>query len=539
MKHIIYSIFFFSLPHFLLGQNIIPFKFKNFEPNWYYFTQTDQLPLDSNFQSYEPEHLTSGGNPLLIHEGAMYPLHNIVGEFFNGFLLEKIDLQTGKKIWEDGYYSNKKGHRRYAQYPRIKDRKLELTLYYEDSLGEIIFYPFWLNAAINTYGYALDNGDKIYETRNLPGDPTKSRLSMPDRITFRGRAAIKAFPFDDGYRYLYTNAANTRIGTDIIIGRHTLTVDQKLIDKKELSFSVPNSHSFLWMNGLDQNKFVLSLGTDKNDSVEAGLHYLVFNPDLDLLVKKDLTTELDSAEIHAIGCAREDLMVVGSFNNEWHERYKIGIIQKMYLYNLAGQKLDEWDLKGLQSVATEPSIAFSIIFENNIPRILFVINSVKDGLRSQEFYLTAPNGKFDLVKKLSIEDPNHVASVRAMHQAGENIICEYHYKDFNSKPSDPPNLTAFVSIPSSEFSLRTNSKDLVKNRSTISLTPNPASDFVTIANFEDESAICQITNSLGQEVQSQRLHHNRLYVGHLTPGLYFVKLVGKNTASTTLQFLKQ
>jgi hypothetical protein len=211
----------------------------------------------------------------------------------------------------------------------------------------------------------------------------------------------------------------------------------------------------------------------------------------------------------------------------------------MYLYNLAGQKLDEWDLKGLQSVATEPSIAFSIIFENNIPRILFVINSVKDGLRSQEFYLTAPNGKFDLVKKLSIEDPNHVASVRAMHQAGENIICEYHYKDFNSKPSGPPNLTAFVSIPSSEFSLRTNSKDLVKNRSTISLTPNPASDFVTITNFEDESAICQITNSLSQEVLSQRLHHNRLYVGHLTPGLYFVKLVGKNTASTTLQFLKQ
>jgi len=539
MKHIISSIYFFSISHFLLGQIVHPFKFKNFEPNWYYFTQTDRLPLDSNFQSYEPEHLTSGGNPLVIHEGAMYPLYNIIGEYFNGYLLEKIDLQTGKKVWEDGYYSNKKGQRRYAQYARIKERKLELTVYYEDSLGEIIFYPFWLNAAINTHGYELDSGDKIYDTRNLPGDSTKSRLSMPDRITFRGRAAIKAFPFDEGYRYLYTNAANTRIGTDIIIGGHTLTVDQKLIDKKELSFSVPNSHSFLWMNGLDENKFVLSLGTNKNDSVEAGLFYLVFNPDLNLLVQKDLTNELDSAEIHSIGCAREDYMVIGSFNYEWYERYRIAIVQKMYLYNLAGQKLGEWDLKGLQSVSTEPSIAFSIIFENNNPRILFVNNSVKDGFRSQDFYLTGPNGKYEWVKQLIIEDSNHVASVRAMHQAGENIICEYHYKDFNSKPSGPANLNAFVSIPSSEFSLKTNTKDLVDNISSISLIPNPASDLITVIDFDEESAICLITNSLGQEVASCPLINNTISIAHLKPGIYFVKLIGNNKATTTLQFLKQ
>jgi len=109
------------------GQSIL--QFQNLTPIWSHSSEISE----NNAGLYESI------KPVIIH-GDLYLTTATALNYFNGFLLEKMDLSTGTVIWENKYFPIGFHDREYPQRPFILNDQLVLPSFREsEPTGEILW----------------------------------------------------------------------------------------------------------------------------------------------------------------------------------------------------------------------------------------------------------------------------------------------------------------------------------------------------------------------------------------------------------------
>ncbi|MBK6821400.1 MAG: hypothetical protein IPG85_18135 [Bacteroidetes bacterium] len=76
-------------------------------------------------------------------------MYNIVfgPAWIGGYYIEAIDVTNGMLLWDQVYYSETVGERRYANRPIVKGDNLELLIHEEYSKFDTFFKPIWFVAS--------------------------------------------------------------------------------------------------------------------------------------------------------------------------------------------------------------------------------------------------------------------------------------------------------------------------------------------------------------------------------------------------------
>ena len=67
--------------------------------------------------------------------------------WIGGYYIEAIDVTNGMLLWDQVYYSETVGERRYANRPIVKGDNLELLIHEEYSKFDTFFKPIWFVAS--------------------------------------------------------------------------------------------------------------------------------------------------------------------------------------------------------------------------------------------------------------------------------------------------------------------------------------------------------------------------------------------------------
>lgn len=497
------------------------FKFDNYSPNWYYLTFSDSIP--KNIQGIEPEHSKNGGARVLINDNFIYPVYNIVGEYYNGYLVEKIDLNIGKKVWENFYFSTKLNERRYAQSPCISNGNLDLVLFTENSPKNPVLWPLWFNGNLNKLTLNLENGNVISATDNRPGDPLAKFIAMPEQYLLANVGAIRSFIDNDNFKYNYVTSSTLNDNSKVLMTRVQLSNKEHVLDSITIAKDIPYTRNSVLLRSIDKNKLITTIYCkSKKDSISA-LKYFITDRDFNITQEVDISQELEIADGHAIYYADTQYIIMATWNEKVYDSYKVNDIYKLDIFNLNGSRVNSLNLNGLVPYQLLPVVSISRIIENNNNKILLSYSYIKDNLSQFDFYIVEPNQKIRLAKHLQLENINHLASISEINQIGNNLICQFHFRD-NSPGTLPMNLTQWVSIPLEDLKVKT--QDLINNKKFV-LFPNQAIDYLNYNIYSQSNLLHFLILDLKGNILIKKEVEDKIgnvYINHLVPGFYFFEL---------------
>jgi len=537
MKAILSSVSLFFLSFCLVAQNISPFRFENYTPKWIHICRSDSIPND--FQTLQVDNLQNGGAMTpLVHEGKMYVVMNVVKEYYDGYLIEKINLESGEEEWEDLYYTNERHKRRYAQTAEIKNDLLDVIIFTENNKPDHNLWPAWFHGNLNLHSYDQESGRVVSSTNNKPSDSASYYINMPETLIFKNTITTRAYASDTGFDYLIYQIRNTsQKTTNAILQNVHFTKDEKLIDSSLSRITFPYTFNAWRVRDLPNGNILFSINTRSEDKGDFDFSFLILNRYHETISHINLTNQLEPADFHSLVYCDSTHIVIGSLKQVPFQNYLINLPDKLYLFDLDGNLIGKTDMDGLYLPDHFPGLTSTIIYEHEVPLVLTSVSYELNGLHHFDFYKWGSDGILKKVKSIHLDDPDKLLRINVMMIHKDDLICQFSYRDIPNSPPNSRTFVAYAAIPLTD--LLTGTNENIKQGPVMQITPNPAKDFVMIENFTDELVICNITNSLGQEVPSHPMKGNTMYVGHLNPGIYFITVMDSEMGSSTLQFVKQ
>ena len=133
--------------NFIVSQQYTPLQFKNYIPLWTHLHNTDKIPIKSGNLIFLEQNFYRA--PAVIDKNVLYNVYNIVfgPAWIGGYYIEAIDVTNGMLLWDQVYYSETVGERRYANRPIVKGDTLELFLiqhflFQKIPMPEEFLFPF-------------------------------------------------------------------------------------------------------------------------------------------------------------------------------------------------------------------------------------------------------------------------------------------------------------------------------------------------------------------------------------------------------------
>ncbi len=532
------------LSFFILSKNIAqtytPIEFENYSPLWTRISTTSKLPL--NVQGYEIEQ-GYGNAPLVIHNNKLYNVYNIVNQYYDGYYLEAINLTDGKLLWEDSYIGFQRNTRKVGLLPSIKDNIIELPIFAEYELPDFPLFPIWIHAKAEKNSYDLSSGIKIDSTSNIITDPKAKELATYYSF-IQNKFRSRLYTEGNNYRYLINKSLFNSITQEgliqyesIVLAPNGLILDSVGLD---ITTKYPVSLNHL-INLEDQSLFSFSISESGQDSTYVNqAYYHIFTRDLKNLEQGDLSDKLPKSSAYSYTISYTDL---STFNILTYQQFSNGDNTLNYLssFDRKGNLFETIDLRPLVLVNNQKTsnvLQSTIIYEDNVTKILFCVSKLENGKNQFAFYKTDGMGGYKQVKYLvATKDLKENIVMRKMYHIGENVLCLFNYQEHETQTIPTPVWPCWVMFSGKDFEIRTDVNDITFDH--FEIYPNPLSNQLEIHNTHNVEGKMVIFDAFGKNVLSLNKIENEINVQYLAPGIYFVHIILQNGVILTKEFLKK
>ncbi len=517
-----------------------PLGFKNYTPIWSHMHQTDKIPiLEGNWIFLEQNY---DRDPFVIDEGVLYNAYNIVfgPAWRGGYYLEAIDLTNGKLLWDNVFYSENVGERRYANRPEIHGDTLELLIHEEFDNTDTLFRPIWFYGYPRRLSFNKRSGDIISSTFDIPKDPNARRLPVP-------------FPY--GPTHLYYEGTdfiviNHLVLTDTTTGKSSVwynrfVLDQHGKEKENTEMYVPTKY-FKVIDALydfeSNSSFCFYSSETHRDTLtkdfEIGFHYM------DRKMKI-----LDSGKLNILNTGKEnrfgpafiasDYFIMRSdTSSEQPNYYKI---KYLTLFDRKGTPLEKIDLRTLNIDSDNLGLLQPTLIRTTTgPKILFCVHS--RNYRTVDFYLSDGSGQFTKTNSFQIDPGTKTEiSLIKIERVSDNILCYFTHRETATRLDPAPLWSSWIMIKGEDLGLLTTNKDLsTEQENLLKISPNPTSDILTIEFDKVISGKLYIYNEIGHLIRSEDLYDVKEYkynVSEFLDGKYHIQFIDDNKIFNA-QFIK-
>ena len=449
----------------------------------------------------------------------IYNLMANIEDFGSGFFVEKIDLTTGKKMWQFTYdLKNTEFHHSPNFIYLNKEGLLEILSYRRSvPLNDLVG---WFDGTIAVHKIDPSNGHLISYTYGDPKNPGVASFKNFYTLT-------KIRPVENSYQYYFIGKLHYNIpgygcnayetdNSSILLDTSFIRFDTKL-DKSQYSSFYSDTITTLQYykaDSTDDSQIFISTFSQKWEKYDEQ-EILLPIPKVESLALSKIQNheiEIEARNTFPGGATTFDLY----YFNENYEKIDEINFDENFNYNYASLVLRE--NKGRLAVRSQVSLVDSkarclvqmIHSKGGQDRILkeFLVSGIN--YMSPQIIIELPNGEIVLIGVYGkiIDNVGNVAYVK------ESFIVKF----------DPMSIGL------------TQSNDLASSEKAM-LYPNPTTSFLDIVTDFRYDQI-KIWNSTGKEVNKAG-KQSKIDVSFLQAGLYFLDLINNNSKeSKTLKFVK-
>jgi len=528
--------------NFIVSQQFTPLQFKNYSPLWTHLHNTDRIPIKSGNWIFLEQNFYKA--PVVIDENVLYNVYNIVfgPAWIGGYYVEAIDITNGKLLWDQVYYSETVGERRYANRPIVKGDTLELLIHEEYSKFDTLFKPIWFVASARRMILNKRNGAILGSTFSIPKDSNARRIPVP-------------FPY--GPTHIYHNDTNFIIINhldlnDTLIGKGSIWYNRIVLDdsNKEIDNTelyVPTKYHKL-VDGLfnynnSNNTFCTYTSETHPDSMiqkdfDIGYHYMDRN--LNIITSGKLNNlKTDDANSFGPYYISDDYFIYGSsFYKENPYSFKTFAFT---LFDRLGNPIEKIDLRPLESNSVNDRFTLATFVKTTKgPRILICLHSVAKNIL--ETYISDGLGNLNNTNTFII-DPGTKTEIliNKLDIVGNNLLCNFIYRENRTGLNEAPLWSSWVMIKGEDIGILTRNKDVsLDNENIIKISPNPVNEKLKLEFDKIYSGLLNIYDELGQLIYSTKLRNDKEVnydASELINGFYSVQFITDNKILKS-QFIK-
>ncbi|MBK9728279.1 MAG: T9SS type A sorting domain-containing protein [Saprospiraceae bacterium] len=517
-----------------------PLGFKNYTPIWSHMHQTDKIPiLEGNWIFLEQNY---DRDPFVIDDGVLYNVYNIVfgPAWIGGYYLEAIDLADGKLLWDNVFYSENVGERRFANRPEIHGDTLELLIHEEYDNTDTFFRPIWFTAYPRRLSFNKRSGDIINSTFGILKDPNARKLPVP-------------FPY--GPTHLYYE------GTDFIVINHLaltdtttgkssvwynrFVLDQHGKEKENSEMYIPTEYfkiSDLLYDFESNSSFCFYSSETHRDTLtkdfDIGFHYM----DRKMQI-------LDSGKLNILNTGEENYFGPAFISSDYFVFRSDSFVEQPYyfkfkyltLFDRKGIPMEKIDLRALNINSTIINTMQSTLIQTKTgPKILSCVHSRTN--RTVDFYLSNGAGQFTKTKSFQTDPGTKTEiSLIKIEKVGDNILCYFIHRETATRLSPAPLWSSWIMIKGEDLGVLTANKDVSLDQdNTLKISPNPVSDILKIDFDKLSSGLLNVYNENGQLVFSKYIEFAKelnFNAGLLSNGKYNIQFIQDNIVLNA-QFIK-
>ncbi|MGB4968353.1 MAG: hypothetical protein WBO31_02400 [Saprospiraceae bacterium] len=524
------------------AQKYTPLNFKNYNPLWTHLHNTDKIPIkEGNWIFLEQNFYRA---PAVIDKNVLYNVYNIVfgPAWIGGYYIEAIDITNGKLVWDHLYYSENVGERRYANRPIIKGDTLELLIHEEYSKFDTFFKPIWFVASARRMIFNKNNGLILDSTFSIPKDPHARRIPVP-------------FPY--GPTHLYYNDTNFIVInhldlTDSLTGKSSIWYNRIVLDlsNKEIGNTelyVPTKYHKL-VDGLfnydnSNNTFCTYTSETHPDSMvqqDFDIGYYYMDRNLNILTSGNLNT-LRTEDANRFGpyYISDDYFIFGATKYQENPYYYLAL--DIIFFDRLGTPIERIDLRPLEISSKKVSFVQATLLKTSKgPRILICVHTRTKN--SVEFYISDGLGNIIKTNTFIINPATKTEiSLNKMDLIGENVICNFIYRENATNLNEAPLWSSWVMIKGEDIGILTANKDVsLDQENFLKISPNPVNENLTIEFDKVISGQLYIYNEIGHLIRFEDLFDVKEYtynVRELLDGKYHIQFIDDNKIFNA-QFIK-
>lgn len=482
-------------------------KLIGFTPKWEHITTTPEFP-DSTY-IYEPQ-----GRPLRVNDD-LYLLSNPYSKYFHGFLLEKLNVNNGKTIWTNQYYSNKKDERKYAYDLKQNGNNIDLFIFKENGRYNLNGgSEYWWESNFNWNRYCMDSGKLCDSIVTNPKDSLNITTRMAD--VMYGTAAGSSF-FNNGNNFFYVEYYDNSKGAKWIQRFDIHTIDREGHRLDSFSIRINCKYDPIRTNIFEykHNRYVAMIHCETSTGTKNNTLLVYFDEHFKVEKTYDISARIVvPAGRTYIRSITENSLVVCRYIEQKIKQDSFASVYNYTAFNHNGERLDYATVRiglndGSHAVLTSPS-----------NKLLIQVLRRPQAKRQFEFYKSGVNGTIELLKTIPI---NKTISLFGFYNAGDNQILGYFYYRDSSKTafSYLPVSTHWMMFTLESLGFTTPTQDIALKA--FSFYPNPVSHQMTIQTDFDYDAI-KVYSIEGKLIQGVDNQDNTLDISALHSGMYFFEL---------------
>ncbi len=506
----------------------IPITYKNYTPIWSHYSKVNNF--SDNVETYFQRQIEIAKD-----EKVLYTLHNIADTFYiQGFLLEKIDLTTGKTLWQDHLFSNKKGERSLASHFTVQNNKLKLAIFKENQPpGPFVGFPSWSKSILRSYTYNDNSSKKIDSLIVDPSDKKTVKLGASLVASHLFNNSDGTFDYINHAGYTDPTVSQSFAG----LTKMVLNSSGNKIDSIQIQINTPKIYQSARLFRKTDGTYQFFVNVQKIDSTnKENVKLYTLDKNLNIVKTIDLSNQL-STPINAIYYLDDKYFIVGFFDNKTINGVFRGKVNYV-LFKQDGTKLESitdeynyYDCKGVHVA----------LLENKTMVVVKLLNE-KNGDNKIVFSQSDGKNQLSELKAIVVQDTNIQFQVfRNIIVTKENNIlvgCTYAHKA-NLFDSSCPKWADFTLFSGKDLGMATtsNTEATVQNV-TFDLMPNPAQNQLNIIS-DSEFDRAKVYDITGQIRLDAVLDGTTLDVESLSDGMYFVELYQNNKKiSSAKKFIK-
>lgn len=500
MKFLNIILFFVSIC--LNAQEIRKFEFENYSPIWSHYSSAEGLSTNIQALNLTP-------SPIITSEH-LYITSNIFDKTtLNGHLSEKLNINTGERIWSSFNYSTLRNTREYAQSPIIENGVFEINVYKEIMTPNVAGGIFWSKSILMKRSYIDISGIELESLLTDSLDGSNTFLNIPESIISNLKTVLiqdgnntrytKVVP--DGMNYLFTSKLLNNLGHQI---------DSIGLEIKRSQFSPRQIKTF--PKGDGGNLFLIS---SQNSIDSQSVHVVILDKQLNVLQNKEIIGLLPAGyEDHILHSVNKDDFFILS--------YKSSDVNS--LYDLIISKLNN-QLELVEKISfTEVPLSIGLLTLHD-QKTLISFSKEENKQSILYFYKSSDQGETSLVKELKLDGTNDLIFVKNIYLTPKSdILLNITHIDENSNVSPIPKWSNWTLIKGSDLGIISASNDQYLN--SFKLYPNPTSNIINIQGI-DQDVNFKIYNLQGQMLNQGKSLDQQIDTHLLPNGLYIFEIQNK------------
>lgn len=494
----------------LCAQYLTPLEFEDFEPLWSHYSFVPGL--DDSQQGF-----TSRIDKEIIYfDGDVVLLQNINNNLeFQGYLTERIELNSGLLKWQHHKYFEEKGNREIAQLAYFDNDQLVLPLYKEIEDSNNLFF---LNGYRSEIRIDKETGQTIDSLVTDQTDSLNKIIQIPSNL-FIPSFSSYIFPLNDSNVSYIKNEIDT---LNTLFKQFTLDDKGHLLETNSIEISVPYASQKAQVYKVNNDQNLLFITGIKSDSVgiaeESYCYVGMASTDNISIGSRDISSELSSnISSYNIEWVGSDCFIIRTVTVEFSDpnQNEINYIILDYDLNI----LNRFNLSASEWILNKGSFKLGFIDKN---QIVLCGLEVFDGRHNLNFYTNDANNDIILSRSITVksEDQELFLFNYSITPEGKSLV---HLNQKNTTLPLPvlPNWSLWLLMDSQELGIISNTVNTVSSK--VEVFPNPTTGVLTIKDINPSSKI-NIYNTNGRLLTHLTSISNKIDISYLPSGAYILEI---------------